>query len=152
MDVVKTKTIYILTAVQPGLRYYFVFSLQIICWLDLPRSGTPTFFSSSLHKKIVYKYLYLCSCVGSCAWVKMVTGIMLTIANWTGSFFESLTKWHDDTELILKKTLQLRNYQSERIFGITNGESTIQWIMLVYYLEYVAFMGEGTPEEKKGDF
>ena len=39
------------TTVQPALQYYFVSSLQIICWLDLPRSSGSTLFSWPLYKK-----------------------------------------------------------------------------------------------------
>ena len=39
------------TTVHPALQYYFVSSLQIICWLDLPRSSASTLFSWPLYKK-----------------------------------------------------------------------------------------------------
>ena len=41
------------TAVQPAMHNYFVFSLNIICWSDLPRSSTcSTLFSWPLNKKL----------------------------------------------------------------------------------------------------
>ena len=49
------KYIYILTDVQPALQCNFVLNLQIICWLDLPRSGASTLFSW-VHKKLSTEY------------------------------------------------------------------------------------------------
>ena len=54
----KTYTCNIFSATRPALYKYFVFSLQIICWLDLPRYSTSTLFSWPLHKNIVIKILH----------------------------------------------------------------------------------------------
>ena len=51
-EILLNENIYLLTAVQPALQYYFLLNLQIICWLALPRYGASNLFSWPVHAKL----------------------------------------------------------------------------------------------------